>query len=751
MSGRFGLHNTTLLWGLLSVAVPVIIHLWRRQRREVVDWGAMIFLDEAHEPPARHSFRLDERLLLAVRMGLLGLLVVALARPYWSSTATSPITRKVAPRATPRGKTHVLAIDRSASMDERHQGISSRSLALRWARLFVASMNSDDAVAIVDAGARGRVRIAPPTRDQNLLERALSDDQPIGGGPSDVTAALIEAFRILAETPDTPGDVIFLNDGQRFPWMPDETLRWDLARSLHGRLGSNVPTIWAISFGESTIRSDREDSASLGSLKMGHSPALAGRAIAVSSLVSNTGSRPITPTAQLFVDGHPQGTPARVGPIEPRGQTPISFTTTIASPGPHILSVKLLDDDISPGDDEAEGLVEVVGRFPVLIVDGKSSTEPLGGQADFLCIALEPKGRTQEDSDPSRSSPFRTRVVPVERFDGEVLDSPKDRPSVLVLAGVAELNAKAAAAVDRFVADGGGLFFALGDDTKPSFVAGREWFPGRLEDSIATAITRLDTTSFSGATMGRFLTSEDRATPLAQVEVFRHRRLVPDARAVVSAKLTSGDAWCVERAYGKGRILVLTTALDGRATTLPINPDFVPLSHEWILSLAQGNSKTVSTNLRPGEPWVIALDPPPPAEVKTLPLRMPGGKVVAVPLTRNDESDRSNAHAEVRIDNTDAPGVYRLGIDQARFALVDRDARESDPATLSDADRTHLSAGWPLVFSSADPGLMEQIRAAKSDAETSSSSYVEFWRYLILAALVGLCLESWLARRLAVS
>src|SRR6185369_8755209 len=71
--------NVMMLAGLAGVAIPPIIHLLSRRRYEVVDWGAMQFL-QISETTRRRLF-IEELLLMLLRMGLIAVLVLALAAP----------------------------------------------------------------------------------------------------------------------------------------------------------------------------------------------------------------------------------------------------------------------------------------------------------------------------------------------------------------------------------------------------------------------------------------------------------------------------------------------------------------------------------------------------------------------------------------------------------------------------------------------------------------------------------------------
>ena len=104
--------------------------------------------------------------------------------------------------------------------------------------------------------------------------------------------------------------------------------------------------------------------------------------------------------------------------------------------------------------------------------------------------------------------------------------------------------------------------------------------------------------------------------PLAEADFFAYRVLAPVAGASVSARLDTGDPWLVERPWGRGRVLMLATPIDAEAGTLPANPDFVPLTHEWVFHLAGSGGR--SPIVRAGEPLIFPLDPLPAPGVRRL-------------------------------------------------------------------------------------------------------------------------------------
>lgn len=83
--------NTVLLIGLAGAVVPLVLHLLSRARYQSVDWGAMLFL-EGMEAREQYSGRINQILLVVIRMALVALVAIALAGPVlqqWSPEADS--------------------------------------------------------------------------------------------------------------------------------------------------------------------------------------------------------------------------------------------------------------------------------------------------------------------------------------------------------------------------------------------------------------------------------------------------------------------------------------------------------------------------------------------------------------------------------------------------------------------------------------------------------------------------------------
>jgi hypothetical protein len=228
------------------------------------------------------------------------------------------------------------------------------------------------------------------------------------------------------------------------------------------------------------------------------------------------------------------------------------------------------------------------------------------------------------------------------------------------------------------------------------------------------------------------------APALGEADFFAFAKLEPSTGSAVLGRLDTGDPWLVERSQGRGRVLMLATAIDAEAGTLPVNPDFVPLCHEWIFHLAGAGDPLL---VRAGEPLIFPLDAVPEADVKSLSVETPSG------TKGQAEVIRSGGLATARFENTVESGIYRLSLPGGSpaavvYGAVERDGRESDRAALEPAEAAKLAEGWPLEFVTDAEGAELGIFAGEAGGKH------EVWRWLILAVLSGLCLEIYLTRRL---
>ena len=120
-----------LLVGLLGLGAPVIAHLLGRERPREIRFGAMRFLPSA-DPSVTRRRSLRDLPLLIVRLLLLALLVLALARP--ATEHEGGLTMVAEPHDA------VLLVDGSRSMGLRVDGTPMLEHAIEQAQTLLDSL-----------------------------------------------------------------------------------------------------------------------------------------------------------------------------------------------------------------------------------------------------------------------------------------------------------------------------------------------------------------------------------------------------------------------------------------------------------------------------------------------------------------------------------------------------------------------------------------------------------------------------------
>ena len=83
-----------MLWGLLGISIPILIHLWRGKKGQVISWAAMEWLSTKESSVAK-GFRFENILVLLLRILLIVLLVLLLSQVFIASLSEASEERVV--------------------------------------------------------------------------------------------------------------------------------------------------------------------------------------------------------------------------------------------------------------------------------------------------------------------------------------------------------------------------------------------------------------------------------------------------------------------------------------------------------------------------------------------------------------------------------------------------------------------------------------------------------------------------------
>ena len=461
-----------LLFGLLALAIPPIVHLLNRRRFDVVDWAAMQFLSVSER--TRKKVFVEHLLLMLLRMGLIALLVMAVASPW----VKLPWLARIAPAPN---RDVVIILDGSFSMGYALDSRTPHDAAQDWAADFLGQLQAGDRVAVLHAKQQSMPIVGYLSSDLAQVRGAVRDAPKPRGGVN-MAAAVREAILLLKAGGQTQRDIVVLTDGQKHGWADPRSLeRWELLAG--GTPDGDLPNVWVVNVVPD--RSPDLPNGSLSPIQSSRAVAAVGREVKFKTELQLHGPGQKPPDkVRLEVDGRPAGD-QRPPTIADKGRIPLTFSQRFSTPGSHLVSV-VIDDDAMPGDNRQDYAVEVVPTLPVLVIDGDLRAGRARG-ADFLHDALAPA----LDTNPS----FLLRVVPAAEFAPDMLTRPLAReantvPRVLVLMNVPRVSPEQGLAIEAFLTAGGGVLVTLGpraDGTHYNaehFRDGRGWLPARLIEPI---------------------------------------------------------------------------------------------------------------------------------------------------------------------------------------------------------------------------------------------------------------------------
>lgn len=755
-----GLENLVMLFGLAAIALPVVIHLLNRRRYDVVDWGAMQFLEISET--TRRRLLIEELLLLALRMGMIAVLVLALAMP----TTSGPLVAEMGLRPH---RDVVLILDGSASMaldDGRNR--SPDAQARDWARRFLEQLRPGDTVALIHARQQPVV-VGEPSRDLDLVRDKLGQ-LPAPAGSCDWPRAVREAARLLRRGQHSVREIILLSDGQKQGWADSERLfQWQqLAAQLSQEAGTRLK-LWAVHLNEQR-REGAVPNYSLAPLRAGRGIAVAGQRLTFRTALLLSGLSRYEPPhrLRLLINGKDAAelTVPTVAGLE-RGQVPLSFTHRFTKPGIHLVSVVVEADppadqrppdyrlrDHLPADNRRDLVVEVVESLPVLLVDGDETLSP-ESPTFFLRKALA------SSTDPAQPAAVLAHTVPLPGFTADLLTRdldpkrPGSRPRALVLADVPRLTLAQQQAVEQFLAGGGGVLLALGSRVERTaynrdlFQQGRGWLPAQLDridgdrDRLELAAAP-DLKQLHLPALDLFRTEPNCTLGKARFPRWWKVKVGP-GQAIPVALLTTGDPLLVEQPQGQGRVLLCTVPLDRSwDSTLPRTWEFPVLVHELLYHLA--DARAGDFHLAPGQPFRHRFDRrvSAPAEVELL---TPGGEKKILKVE----------NGQVHYGQTADAGAYRLSWSGAEplWFVVDTDPREGDVQLATSAERKKVADLFPRQPDAG--GELQPVLQYQNDVNAVVRSVLNpdekqyVWWLLLLGVIGLLCGEIWMTRRMVAS
>lgn len=683
-----GFLTPLFLAGLALLAVPVFIHLRRRHQSRVQVFPSLMFLRQIQQATLRQR-RIRHWSLLALRSLALAALVIAFARPLLQGDA-------IAADRGSSGREVVILLDNSWSM-----GFEDRfARAVAAASERVARLGPADAATLIVFSDRARVE-AEATSDRDSLTQLLAQVRIEPHGTR-YTPALKLARKAVLESRLPSREVVLITDFQRVAWERGEDLRLppgtELAWvDLSAGAGSAPPMNLAVAglVLERGIEADRE------------------RIVARARVTRRGGEGEAAGSLALELGGREIG--RREIRLEPEASTLVAFEPFSLPQG--ITRGRLvLDGDRLATDNEFYFTLSRAQALPVILIDDGRSSQ--GGSSGFF---VEQALRLGQEP-----------VIDVRRRGAGSLGNDDLAQAAAVVVSDVALDADAVQRLRSFVERGGGLVVALGSRSEGTHAglaaAGLAPAPaGSGSDEPGSRIVRIASLDRTHPALDTF--SEPRSGDFGTARFFRHRKVRAEAQDQILARFDDGDAALVERRVGSGRVLVWTSTFDTYWNDFALQPVFLPFVHQITKSLA--GFRPPATSQTVGD--VVDLE--------SIPELALGGEGEAALVATGPGGQAVPIRDVLELGDQ---GFYSLGRDGEELAVLaaNVDVRESDLAAV---DAEELGAALAPAGSAA--GATPGVAVERTPDERESTQGL--WRYLVLAVLLLLVAEVFVANRLS--
>jgi hypothetical protein len=540
--------QSTFLFALAGLAIPVIIHLIHGRQTRRVQLGSTRFLVELLRQTARRR-RLKRWLLLGLRLGCVALLALLFARPYL-----------LAEQQGAGRRFRVFLIDKSASMSLRTSGERLLDQAFSRVQSLVRQLPVEDRyeIGLFDT------QVAAPAVEQMELQNWKAPKAIFGG--TSFGGAMSWARDVCLKSGAASQEIVLYTDLQRsgLDWAEDTRFPPQIRVTIEdlGRDGVNniavtkaVPVKTLLRPGEGTtiavtLFND-------GQFSLDDVPVL---------LTLKQGNRSVHREAEIS--------------LSPGQATQLEFEIAGLEAGLWEGTVIADVTDELTFDNRSHLAILAARQQRVLLVDGSFDDSPVS-QTFFLqrAMSLAPHGETAEES------PF---VVKTTRYEYEGRLPVLNETDLVVLSNV-RLSEVDSQALSTFVRAGGGLLVLTGDRMTPEgtqTLRDAGLAPGQITGLQKTRDLpyRWDTWKSDTSLLAPF--ADPQNGDLRSLSFLGYTQLIPDPQTELMATFNTGAPALTMHQLGRGRIFWFLSGCDPTWGTWSRGRLFLPLIHQLLGELA---------------------------------------------------------------------------------------------------------------------------------------------------------------------
>jgi hypothetical protein len=538
-----GLFAPWFLAGLAGLALPLYLHLLKRQTRTPKPVSSLMFYESRTQASTRHR-RLRYFLLLSLRLLLLLLLILAFANPFINRNAATLASNRLV----------LVVIDNSFSMRA-----GTRLADARDAAMSVLSGKGAARAQVAAFGSQLRL-MTKPIQDQSALRAAVQAIQP-GDGHGNF-GELARAVRAMAESVHTPIELHLFSDMQRgdlAATFSDMALPGNVTLATHAVAAKAQPN-WTVESVDAPGQVWGKDA----------------RPVHVQAVIAGYGTPAAQRSVSLVVNG--KTTATKTVAVPANGRATVDFPALEVPYGFSRCEVKIDNADAFPADDLRRFAVQRSDPQKALLIHN------YGDNRSPLYVGAALSAAAQ--------SAFILESINVN----EAADRQPSNYAFIVLSDLNSLPSLLENSLTEYVRSGGSLLIAAGTSA-----GARSQIPIFGAHIVETRdYSRVPDRFMAVGSSDSSYPAVAKADSWAGVKFFYALDVDPGAARVI-VRLGDQTPLLLEKRIGEGRVVLLTSALDNLTNDFPQHPAFVPFIEQTARYLAgserQGGARTVDAYL----------------------------------------------------------------------------------------------------------------------------------------------------------
>lgn len=545
------------LWiGTALVGIPLVLHLVMRQRSRRETFPALRLVRSRFQM-VRRRLRLRHWILLILRMAILLLLCVLLARP------------SLRPSGAGRGEESpvaaALVFDTAPRMTYRQRNQTRLQAAQEIADWLLTQLPRDSEIAVVDSGSSAAAFAVDRAAARTQIARL-----PIAVRPASLPETIVKANELLKTSSLERREIYVFSDLAAAAWPEDRipqakrVFEHELKTGVYFvDVGIPQPQDSAIS----DLRLSREVAAGGNPVEMEVQCRRFGDSASQTLAVYLRSPSPSTAPEESYVKRS-----QRIIQLDADGVAGLSFSLGNLPPGIHQGFVALEEETPLSANDRAYFTVEVRGAVPILI----AAPPPADRHALYLSQALAPEAFRR-----SGTATFDCRVITHE----ECAATDFGNYAAIILLDPPRFPDPVWDKIEDAVRSGKGLAVFLGRRASPAeawdATSLRRILPGRprIQSRAPAGDVYLAPRDYSHYLLSPFRPLAG-SVPWDLFPVYRYWLAEIDPQsAFVVAEYSDGRAAILEKTLGRGRVILATTPVSDLPDETPWN--LLPVGQAW--------------------------------------------------------------------------------------------------------------------------------------------------------------------------